>query len=61
MYLSTKQKMTHRYREQTCGCEGEGEEGRDGLEVWGQHMKTMTYEMDKQGPIAQGTAVNILI
>ena len=25
MNLSTKQKQTHRHREQTCGCQGEGE------------------------------------
>ena len=24
MNLSTKQKQTHRHREQTCGCQGEG-------------------------------------
>ena len=30
--ISTKQKQTHRYREQTCGCQGGGEvgEGRKG-------------------------------
>ena len=27
MNLSTKQKQTHRHREQTCGCWGEGGEG----------------------------------
>mgnify|MGYP007125348988 CR=1 FL=1 len=26
MNLSTKQKQTHGHREQTCGCQGEGEE-----------------------------------
>ena len=31
MNLSTKQKQTHRYREQTCGCQG-GRRERDGLE-----------------------------
>ena len=32
MNLSTKQKRTHRYREQTCGCQGGGGvgEGRIG-------------------------------
>ena len=32
MNLSTKQKQTHRHREQTCGCQGSGgaEEGRTG-------------------------------
>ena len=24
MNLSTRQKQTHRHREQTCGCQGEG-------------------------------------
>ena len=35
MNLSTKQKETHRLREQTCGCQRGGEEGEDGLGVWG--------------------------
>jgi len=31
MNLSTKQKQTHRHREQTCGCQGGGgRSGRDG-------------------------------
>ena len=32
MKLPTKQKQTHRHREQTCGCQGRGgaEEGRTG-------------------------------
>ena len=30
MNLSTKQKQTHRHREQTCGCWGEGGSGMDG-------------------------------
>ena len=33
MNLSTKQKQTHRHREQTCGCQGMGKE-LDGLGVW---------------------------
>ena len=28
MNLSTKQKDMHRYRQQTCGFQGEGEEGK---------------------------------
>ena len=32
--LTTKQKQTHRHREQTCGCQGRGNVGRNGLEVW---------------------------
>ena len=31
MNLPTKQKQTHRHREQTCGCQGGGWWGR---EVW---------------------------
>ena len=47
--LSTKQKHTHRYREQAGGCQ-EGC-GRDGLGVWGWQMQTVSYRMDKlQGP-----------
>ena len=34
--LSTKQKQTHRHREQTCGCQGgwgkEGDGGRRGMD-----------------------------
>ena len=32
--LFTKQKQTHRHREQTSGCQGEGRGGRDELGVW---------------------------
>ena len=53
MNLSTKQKQTHRYREQTCGCE-EGGGGRDGSGVCGQQMQTIIYRMHKQqGPTVQ--------
>ena len=61
MNLFMKQKQTHRHREQTCGCQGGGIWGRDGLGVWDQQIQTTTYRMDKQqGPTAQGTIVNIL-
>ena len=33
MNLSTKQKPTHRHREQTCGCQREGGR-REGLGIW---------------------------
>ena len=33
MSLSTKQKQTHRHREETCGCQGEGFGGRIDGEV----------------------------
>ena len=48
MNLSTKQKETHRLREQTCGCQRGGEEGEDGLGVWGQQMQNIICRMDKQ-------------
>ena len=35
MNLSTKQKDTHRYREQTCGCQGEGWVGEGWTETLG--------------------------
>ena len=35
MNLSTKQKQTHRYREQTRGYQEGGEREWDGLGVWG--------------------------
>ena len=46
--LSTKQKQTHRHREQACGCHGGGKRGREGLEVWDEQTET-----DGQGPTAQ--------
>ena len=49
-----KQKQTHRQREHTCGCQGGGEWGRDGLGVWGWQMQTIIFRMDKQqGPTVQ--------
>ena len=40
--------------EQTCGCQGRGGSGRDGLGVWGQQMQTSIYRMDKkQGPTVE--------
>ena len=46
MNLSTKQKQTCRHREQICGCQGEGGQGRVDLEFG--TMQTSTYRMDKQ-------------
>ena len=42
--MSTKQKRTHRHREQICGCSGGWE--RDGLGV--QEMKAIAYGREKQ-------------
>ena len=41
---SMKQKQTHRYREQTHGCWGEG---MDGLGVWDYQVPTSKKTMDK--------------
>ena len=44
MNLFTKQKQTHRHREQTCSCQGEkGAKGE--LGVWDQQTQTITYRM----------------
>ena len=54
MNLSTKQKQTHRHREQTCGCQGVGVVGRDGQGFGDYQMQAIIYRMDKQqGPTAQ--------
>ena len=48
MNFSTKQKWTHRHREQTCGCQRGGGRKWDGLGVWGWQMRTITFRIDKQ-------------
>ena len=51
MNLSMKQKQSHRRREQTCGCQEEGDR-----RVGDQQMRTIIYlyNMDKQrGPTVQ--------
>ena len=35
MNISTKLKQTHSHREQTCGCQGEGDRQWDGLGIMG--------------------------
>ena len=51
MNISTKQKQTHRHREQTCDCQGGEGVRREGLGIWDYQMKTIIYRMDKQqGP-----------
>lgn len=47
MHLSTKQKETHRHKEQTCGFQGGKGEGRDGLGACDQQRQTIIYGMDK--------------
>ena len=54
MNMSTKQKQTHRYRKQSCGCQGGWGWERDGVGVCDQQMQTIIYRMDKQqGPTVQ--------
>ena len=48
MNLSTKQKQTHRHREQTYGCQGGGGREWDGLRGWAQQMQATTFRMDEQ-------------
>ena len=48
MNLSTKQKETHRHREQTCGCHGGGGREWDGWGVWGWYVQTIKFRMEKQ-------------
>ena len=33
-YDTNEQSMKQKHREQTCGCQGGGRQGRDGLAVW---------------------------
>ena len=44
MSLPMKQKQTHRYREQTCGCQGGGGREKDGLGVWVSRRKLLHLE-----------------
>ena len=56
MNLSTEQKQTHRCREQTCGCQGQGGEEKMDWEFGDQQKKTIIYRMDKQqGPTLYST------
>ena len=49
MNLFTKQKQTHRLREQTYGYWGKGERAR--LGGWDWHIHTAIFKIDKQqGP-----------
>ena len=52
--LSMKQKQTHRYRGQICGCQGGSRGGGAGMGVWDQQMQTGKYRIDKQqGPTVE--------
>ena len=46
--LSTRQKQTHRPREQTCGCQGGGRKEGDGLGFGGWQIQTITFRIDGQ-------------
>ena len=50
MNLTTEKKQTHGHGEQTCGYQGRGRLGREGLGVWDEQRQTVIYRMDKQGP-----------
>ena len=50
----TKQKQTHRLREQACGRRGGEAQGRDAAGVWDQQMQTLLYKTDElTGPTAE--------
>ena len=38
MNLSTKQKQTHKHKEQTCGCQEGGGWGRGAVVGWSEQM-----------------------
>ena len=44
MNLPTKQKQTHRPREETCGCQGGEKRERDGWGVWLSRCKLLHLE-----------------
>ena len=46
--LSSKQKQTHRRREQICGCQRGGGRKSDGQGIGGWWMHRITFRMDKQ-------------
>ena len=48
MNLSTKQKQSHRHREQIFGCQEGGGREWDGQGVWGWQMQSITFRIDKQ-------------
>ena len=48
MNLSTKQKQTHRQREETCGSQGGAGRERGGLGVWGWGTPNVTYRREKR-------------
>ena len=63
MNLSTKQKQTHRHREQLMVTKEERGLGRDKLGVWDQQVQTTIYKIDKTTRsycIEQGTIFNSL-
>ena len=47
MNLSTKQKQSHRHREQTC-CQGGGEKWGIDRQSGVARLETLTFRMDKQ-------------
>ena len=54
MNLITKQKQTHRHREQTYGYQrGQQGAGGDKVGVWDEHIHTTVNKIDKQGPTVQ--------
>ena len=57
MNLSMKQKQTHRYKEQTCGCQSGWSKGADGVGVWDYQIQTIIY-MYKTGALCYTPETN---
>ena len=57
-----KQKQTHRYGEQTCGCQGGGGVGEERIGIWGLADVNLYIEwiITRSYYIAQETIFNIL-
>ena len=63
MNLFTKQKQTHRLREQIYGCQRGRVRWRDSKRVWKGHVHTAIFKMDTQQRtywIAHGTLLNVM-
>ena len=55
MNLSTKQKWTHRHREQTCGCQGGGRGNGMEWEFWVLRFKLLHSEWKSSGVLLYST------
>ena len=59
MNLDTEHKLSHRHRKQTCGCQGEGGWGREGLGVWDSRCKLLYREWINNKVLLYSTEIYI--